>query len=564
MKGMAFAIPFVASNNQSKHRNISMNRKLAELWLEFDREYRADAENKLKDTDELYYLLLWLESWIKDSSRVNASENVTFTEWETRGKQNARRMYDIKIRVLCAEKPVIGRIKIFALNSGSRLTDMIPYQRLMTDENGNGSLILPAGKWKIMVDHGIGYTVWEKSICLNCCEDEEYSEKNTKELEAKLEPLGQLGVGWIAGELHHHSIYSSPVYGGTDAVTASASQVKKSMQAAGCEFGALSDHHNILNHQEWKGQKEKEFCPVISKEISTSRGHVMSMGVDKDVIYNIPLGAERTEMKLRNEFIRITEEIRSSGGIPQLNHPFDTSVSTSWSPQFEDLFALFTTMEIWNGAHPMLPGNGNGKAVKKWISLLKQGIYLTGTAGSDTHNILADQYDEDAQKICCMLEWLKKKSDLETLPKEIHPALKTLLDMGQVSFPELLFWIGHSLGSACVKNYVHIDGELTQQKILQALRQGDCMITDGPLLFLERRENWTIRILTQEEPEKLVLLFEDGRQICREKEHFVSTNKREFNYVITKEELGKAKWMIAFLKTGERCRAVLNPVQIGI
>lgn len=524
-----------------------MNRKLAELWMEFDREYRTAAETKLKDAEELYNLLLWLESWTR----------------KTRPERTSGIMSGIKIHIRCNGQPIRGRVKAFPLGR-SKLWDMIPYQRLITDGSGYAFLELPEGKWRIRVDHGIGYTAREEIICLKEHADKDSTEKTVRNLEVELESLGELEKGWFSGELHHHSIYSSPVYGGTDAVIESAAQVREAMQAAGCEFGALSDHHNILNHEEWRRQKEKTFCPIISKEISTSRGHVMSMGVDKDVIYNIPLGTERTEESLRNEFIKTTEEIRKNGGVPQLNHPFDTSPSTSWSPQFEDLFSLFTAMEIWNGAHPMLSGNGNGKAMEKWISLLKQGTYLTGTAGSDTHNVLADQYDEDAAKICYILEWLEEESALETLPREILPALKTLSHMGQVSFPKLLFWIGHSLGSACVKNYIYTDGILSQEKVLQALAKGHCMITDGPLLFLNKKEVWTIRILTQEEPETLVLLFEDGRQISRGKEDFIPTGQWEFCYKITAEELGEAKWIMAFLKTGECCRAVLNPVWTAV
>ena len=81
------------------------------------------------------------------------------------------------------------------------------------------------------------------------------------------------------------------------------------MKSLGMQFGALSDHHNVLNHEEWQRQNNN-FTPIISKEISTSNGHVLQLGVDDDVIYEIPKGKERTTEKLRNEFIRICSEIR--------------------------------------------------------------------------------------------------------------------------------------------------------------------------------------------------------------------------------------------------------------
>ena len=147
------------------------------------------------------------------------------------------------------------------------------------------------------------------------------------------------------------------------------------MRAMGLAFGALSDHHNTLNHDAWRAQEKEDFLPVVSKEISTSNGHVLSLGVEKDVIYHVP-GEERTEEALRSEFRRIASQIRGEGGIPQLNHPRDYSVSTSFNPAFYDMLDIFQTMEIWNGSHPMYYGTVNADAAQLWRELLEQGRYI--------------------------------------------------------------------------------------------------------------------------------------------------------------------------------------------
>ena len=78
-------------------------------------------------------------------------------------------------------------------------------------------------------------------------------------------------------------------------------QIRDSMRAAGLDFGALSDHHNVLDHELWEKTRTSDFIPILSKEISTGRGHVISLNVKKheDVIYRIGTVEERTDEYLR-------------------------------------------------------------------------------------------------------------------------------------------------------------------------------------------------------------------------------------------------------------------------
>lgn len=501
--------------------------------MEFDQACRTAGEPALAGKEELYDLLLWLSRYRRHLG----------------GKKETARKADgpnrrILVRLFGGNRPVPGKLLVFPVSGGSdgrKLEDRIPAQRLLCGRDGRAELFLPEGRWRVTAAHGVGYTKESREILTDGTGEEQW--------EVRLTPLGRMAADWHGGELHHHSIYSSPAYGGTDAVVETPAEVKDAMLAAGCEFGALSDHHHTKNHAVWKQQKSEGFCPVISKEISTSNGHVMALGVDKDVIYEIPCGKARTADRLRQEFIRTAETIRREGGIAQINHPFDTSVSTSFPAEFEDLYPLFDSMEIWNGAHPMLEQNGNGKAVKQWLSLRRKGVWISAVSGSDTHQIRADQYDEDLREAVSLLSWIGQEA--AEVPEGIREKLEILRRMGKRSLPHFLEWNAAFLGTACVKTYVKTAGELTQESLLEGIRNGDCMVTDGPLLFPEAGG---FRVLWEEKPETLVFFDGEGRERRIKAADWVQTDNREYGAQLPEKDLVEGPWE-ALLLAGGRLRA---------
>ena len=295
--------------------------------------------------------------------------------------------------------------------------------------------------------------------------------------------------GWISGELHHHCVYSSPVFGGDDDVVETPQQVANSMMAMGLMYGALSDHHNILSHPAWKAMKKDNFIPIISKEISTSNGHVMAMGVPTDVIYAIPQPEDRTDKYLREEFVRITDEIKENGGLAQINHPRDLQKAISWNPDFEDMLDIFETMEIWNGSNPMMTGSTNDAARELWLKCMRKGLFLPATTGSDTHNICADDYHVLFDEMMDTLDAIKahEKELKEKYPDETH----IMLDIGDKLMPVLEKWAETCLTSGCVRTYVNFDvtepREATHnpEYIMGRLRKGRSFLTNGPLLVVK-------------------------------------------------------------------------------
>ena len=452
-----------------------------------------------------------------------------------------------------------------AMNYGT-VTGRKRMLRRITDRNGSLEVTLPAGNYYAEISKGSEYEIIGKTF--------KVLPGKSLELSEKLKPIIKLKEkGWYCGDLHHHSIFSSPVYGGDDPVVETPEEVYLSMLAMGSSFGALSDHHNILNHKIWKRFQSERFLPVISKEISTSNGHVMAMGAEEDVIYQIPAGKDRTDKNLRKEFIRVVDQIRLAGGLPQINHPREHSSSISWNENYNDILPIFDTMEVWNGSNPMMPGTTNGKAFTLWLSLLEQGIFIPATAGSDTHNILADNYQEYFEKFHHLAETVQ--SGQITIPKELESEELFLLRINNYSLPIMEKWANTNLSTAGVRNYVYVEEKLTQENLLTALRAGHSFITNGPILIPEiagkfpgdivKIDSTTKEInltIIGNRPLKTLYLYTNGGRKKRSplKLNALERGKYDYSTILTDFETKNLKWM--FFQVDEDCTnmAITNPI----
>ena len=360
-----------------------------------------------------------------------------------------------------------------------RVNGKITMIRDITGFDGCLSRKLPVGRYVIEVSKGSEYEIITDNIEIK---EDTYSRKSYDLSRF----VNMEEMGWIAGELHHHSVYSSPVFGGDDDVVDTPQEIANSQMAMGLSYGALSDHHIILSHPAWKALKRHNFVPIISKEISTSNGHVMAMGVPIDVIYKIPEDKDRTDEYLRNEFVRITDVIKENGGLAQINHPRDLQRSISWNPNFNDMLDIFETMEIWNGSNPMMPGSTNDAAMKLWMDCMKRGLFLPATTGSDTHNICADDYHILFDEVMDVLDAIKANDT--TLLKEYPEETHVMLEIGDKLLPLLEKWAETCLSSGCVRTYINFDASMPREDthnpeyIMDRLRRGRSFLTNGPIL----------------------------------------------------------------------------------
>ncbi len=359
------------------------------------------------------------------------------------------------------------------------------YFRRITQENGTFTENIPIGTYTLIVSRGSEWEIVKSEITV------------PGDVDITLNRIIDLAAeNRYAGDLHHHSVFSSPIYppDGTDYVYDTPEKIKNSMLARGLSYGALSDHHNTYNHRTWEKFKSNDFTPILSKEISTSNGHVLQLNTDPDIIYRIPPEEDRTPNVMRAEYIRITDLIKSYGGHPQINHPCDMQKSISYPPEFVDMIDIFYTMEIWNGSHPLFDRCTNGNAMEMWMNILKSGKFIAATTGSDTHEITCEFWFDAVNYVFGMYRAVKaalvntlyahNKNGIILKGKDLEDAVYFDRLM-TATLPTVKRWALFNLSSGCVRTYVHCVQEKTPKNILAALRQGDSFLTNGPILIAE-------------------------------------------------------------------------------
>ena len=298
--------------------------------------------------------------------------------------------------------------------------------RTVTDYLGRYELVLPDGNYDIEFSHGSEYeieTLSDYSV---------YTNGYFKMPDISLKRLYSLG-NWYAGDIHQHSTYSD----GTDLP----SEVLKSNIAVGLSYGILSDHNSVYQVKEWLAGNNfyigggKNFIAMQGWEVTTSRGHYQAINCSE--IFN-------ATAYLSSDILRIVNDIRlQPDTIAQINHPgrSDDMGFKDWN-----LAGRFDTIEVWNGVYapPSLSGT-NKNSYAKWVELMNKGTRLAIVGGTDNHNIYGTPYAPDGND----LDWIKRNTY-----------------------------------SGSPRTYVFTD-EYSSDGVLNAIKQGNSFITNGPLVFAD-------------------------------------------------------------------------------
>lgn len=460
-------------------------------------------------------------------------------------------------RMLCflqmtdkADQPLVGSFSLERIVDGSPVS----FCRHTANEMGFAAVWLCPGMWRIRAGKGPEYTVQEKLVEL------EWPQTVVRMTLSHHRP--QWLTGWELGDIHHHSVFSSRLFGGTDPVEETPQEVMRSMCAAGLSFGALSDHHNICNHSLWKQTAQEHFLPLVSKEISTSAGHVIALNVPHDVVFAIPQPENRTDAYLRGEFVRITKEIRDAGGLAQLNHPRDRQTAISWNPAWMDLIEIFDTMEVWNGAKPMIPGTSTADAMQMWLTLLENGVYLPATTGSDTHNTHCTDYSTACRVIRAHL----------CQGQETAGQWRRLMEIFEA-------WQRTALGSGGVFTMVYPEAK-NAQSIQVALKKGKAVLSSGPLLLPVLSGAMpgehapvggalTIHLQSNRPLSEMELRIKGSQTIRYSLKPYEKEENGWYGYdhVLTQEQLQKMgwhqlpqDWLVVTAWEGHACAALANPI----
>lgn len=282
--------------------------------------------------------------------------------------------------------------------------------------------------------------------------------------------------GWIAGDLHQHSTFSD---GSNNVEEVFISNVNN-----GLYYGFLSDHNSGYGLSEWINGKDfvaftdghgnnRIFNPYEAIEVTTEFGHYQSLGVGMTFDYYemVLRDYERGQNQaVKDDIIRekiqyIAQEIKRAGGVAQINHPYSSS---TMGFNYWDLVEEFDTIEIWNGY--FVPGDGryegeykeqNYKSKMKWFELLNEGIYLAATGGSDNHEIESVFSNTDNYEYMQINDMNEYKRALEFTGK--YSGLPTTY----INVPDV------------------VENGLTQEKTLNAIRNGNSFISNGPIVIAD-------------------------------------------------------------------------------
>ena len=403
-------------------------------------------------------------------------------------------------------EPLISSVEIINTSTSEII-------RNQTNLLGRYEVLLPVGNYEFIFSKGFEYE--RKSIPVEV-ENRLRVSMNKVVLERIVD---WSAMGWYPGDLHQHTTYSDGYQNVDDVLI--------SNLANGLDWGVLSDHNTVDGNTEWlqAGRLFSDgaglhFVSIPGMEVTTEKGHYNSLGSDSLVDHSVLRDGE--------DIKRIADEIRTSGALAQVNHPFLTD---GMGFEHWDLIQNFDTFEIWNGKG-VTNDEANLQAKEKWFELLNNGIYLPATGGSDNHDITG------------LYPWRREnESDACKL------------------------WIERGLYSGMPRNYVYLLEDFSSKAVMLAVKEGRLFITNGPLINFELEGvtsghhikfdgecELSIRLYDQRGLESAVLI-ENGVKI----REFDVKGKNEVSITDT-VSVTSGSWYVLEVTGSEGGYAITNPI----
>lgn len=235
---------------------------------------------------------------------------------------------------------------------------------------------------------------------------------------------------WYAGDIHYHTNYSrNAVEFGAPVDIA-----KKAAQEIGLDWIAITEHSFAFKEEEMPrlvqlaGEKsDSTFVFIPGEEVSTNSGpadqyrHFLAIGISNYIPGDEILANGGAKTLLPAKLI---ENANSQGGVGYVAHPYYSDfLRKEW--QEEDYNLPFQGLQIWNYETWAKDTSELEKGLKKWAELLRNGRKVFIGGGSDAHG------------------------DFQILGK--------------------------------ARTYAYTE-DFSQRGIVEALRNGNSFITDGPLI----------------------------------------------------------------------------------
>lgn len=249
-------------------------------------------------------------------------------------------------------------------------------------ENGRVERPLPAGRYRVLVDRGFEYSLYEQII--------EVEPGGRAEIDAKIARVVDT-KGWIAADLHLHAAPSP------DAPQSLADRVR-SLAAGGVEVGVATDHNRVTDYRPAIAETglSKFVASIVGDEVTTEEmafGHFNVFPLEPG---SPPLRYEATNP---GDIFREARKRspRYSSTIIQVNHPRMGEIGyfdmMRWDREDLPAFAVrrpgwfaFDAVELYNGDHAVdIPAVE--ECMLDWYALLDGGYRITATGNSDSHRL---------------------------------------------------------------------------------------------------------------------------------------------------------------------------------
>lgn len=174
------------------------------------------------------------------------------------------------------------------------------------------------------------------------------------------------GAGWYRGDLHTHTVHSDGRH--TQASLAVLAQ------RAGLDFLGSSEHNTSSATRTWGRHAPAELLVVCGEEVTTRAGHWLAMGLPPGTWIDWRYRPDDDRLP------RLTDRVRSLGGIAIACHPFVPVPGTKWD--FGDDYADMDAVELWNGPWT----TDDEVALATWHALLVRGRFVPAVGTSDSHH----------------------------------------------------------------------------------------------------------------------------------------------------------------------------------
>ena len=196
-------------------------------------------------------------------------------------------------------------------------------------------------------------------------------------------------------DLHIHSHYSGDGMG-------TPKQIIKILQKRGLHGMAITDHNTVKGSLKALEVAPKDFIVIPSLEVSTLDGHIVALGVKKNI--ERELSIEET-----------VEKIIDLGGIPLVVHLF-RNMSGIKKKNLLKIHKYLTAIEVFNSCSVLKSNLKTAKVAREFS--------LGGTGGSDSHEpeyvgygyTLVDSTDYSEDSVLSQINKKKTWGEGEILP----------------------------------------------------------------------------------------------------------------------------------------------------